>query len=91
MSFNSALWHVLNFFAPALGIALWASLMAKVFWWKSLRGVPWRLLFVWAFGGCAVVLVAGLLFFGIDGKMATYGAMVLACALSLWWRGFRHL
>lgn len=91
MTFNSVLWHVLNFFAPALGIALWASVLAKVFWWKSLRGVPWRLLFVWAFGGCAVALLMGLLAFGTDGKMATYGAMVLVCALSLWWRGFRQL
>jgi len=35
------------------------------------------------------VLAAGLWAFGRDGKMATYAAMVLACALGLWWSGFR--
>jgi hypothetical protein len=32
--------------------------------------------------------VAGLVAFGRDGRMATYGGMVLACALALWWAGF---
>jgi hypothetical protein len=35
-----------------------------------------------------VVGAIGLLVLGRDGKMATYGAMVLACALTLWWRAF---
>jgi hypothetical protein len=36
-------------------------------------------------------LFAGLWFFGHDGKMASYGAMVLACATSQWvlLRGWR--
>ena len=41
-----------------------------------------------ATAGSALMLIAGLVFFGRDGKMATYGAMVLGCALSLWWVGF---
>jgi hypothetical protein len=83
-------WHVLNFFAPALGIGVWACLLAKLLWWRSLRAVPWLALVVWAVSACAVMSMAGLLLFGQDGKMATYGAMVLGCACSLWWRGFRH-
>jgi hypothetical protein len=31
------------------------------------------------------VLLGGLWFFGHDGKMATYAALVLACASSQWW------
>jgi hypothetical protein len=34
--------------------------------------------------------VAGLLWTGHDGKMSTYGAMVFACALALWWAGWRR-
>ena len=89
MTLIGAFWHVLNFFAPALGISFWASMLAKLVWFKTLRGVPWRPLFLWACSGCTAVLVAGLVIFGNDGKVATYGAMVLACAACLWWRGFR--
>ena len=38
----------------------------------------------------AVVLILGLVIFEHDGKMATYTAMVVACALALWWVGFRN-
>jgi hypothetical protein len=39
-----------------------------------------------------LILLAGLVIFEHDGKMATYAAMVLACASSQWiaakaWRG----
>lgn len=39
-----------------------------------------------------IVLAAGLVFFGNDGKMATYAVMVLASALSQWVlaRGWRN-
>jgi hypothetical protein len=39
----------------------------------------------------AIVLTAGLVFFGNDGKMATYAAMVLAAAVCQWvlGRGWR--
>jgi len=32
--------------------------------------------------------VGGLVVFGRDGRMATYGLLVAATALALWWRGF---
>ena len=34
--------------------------------------------------------IAGLVVFEHDGKMATYAAMVVACAAALWWAGFRR-
>jgi hypothetical protein len=37
----------------------------------------------------AAASALGLVAFEHDGKMATYAAMVVACALALWWRGFR--
>jgi hypothetical protein len=38
-----------------------------------------------------LVLAAGLVLFGNDGKMATYAAMVLASAVCQWvlWRGWK--
>ncbi len=81
--------HLLNLFAPALGLGCIAAALAKLAWWRTLRPVPWLRLAAWASAACAVVLLAGLVGFGRDGKMATYGGMVLASALSLWWVGFR--
>ena len=83
-----ALWHLLNFFVPALGVGVLASLCAKLLWRRALKRVSWRRLGGWATACSAVVLVGGLVVFGHDGKMATYGAMVLACAITLWWVGF---
>ena len=48
----------------------------------------WWRLGIRVFVVCAVVAIAGLVVFGHDGKMATYAAMVAACALTLWWFGF---
>ncbi|CAN5329495.1 hypothetical protein BH11PSE9_BH11PSE9_13460 [soil metagenome] len=83
-----AFWHLTNFFAPAVGIGLIAASLAKLLWRRELKAVRWWPLSLWAMAGSAAVLVAGLLVFGRDGKMATYGAMVIACALCLWWAGF---
>ena len=83
-----ALWHLLNFFAPAFGVGLLTALMAKLLWRRSLKSASLKRLGVWAVAGSALALLAGLIFFGSDGKMLTYGAMVLVCALSVWWAGF---
>ena len=86
-----ALWHLLNFFGPALGVGLLAPALAKLLWRRELAGASWKRLSAWAIGCCAAVLVAGLVVFGHDGKMMTYGAMVAACAVTLWWVGFGPL
>ena len=83
------MWHLLNFLAPALGVGLLASGMAKLLWRRELKAVSWWRLGAWASACSACVLVGGLVAFGHDGQMATYGAMVLACAAALWWAGFR--
>lgn len=85
------LWHLLNFFAPAVGVAVLAASLSKLVWRRGLRTVPWRTLVVWASVAGAVVLVAGLVLFGRDGRMLTYLALVGATALALWWKGLRHL
>jgi hypothetical protein len=83
-----AFWHLLNFFAPALGVGLLVPLLAKLVWRRELKGVPWRRLAAWTTGLSALTWVVALVVFGRDGRMASYGALVCASALSLWWVGF---
>ena len=83
-----AFWHLVNLFVPALGVGLLSAAGAKLLWRRELAGKAWRGLARDAsLAGMAVVL-AGLALSGHDGRMATYGAMVAACAVTLWWRGF---
>jgi hypothetical protein len=83
-----ATWHLLNLFGPAAGLALIAPALAKLLWRKELGAVRWWRLIGAVFAACAVVTLAGLVIFGQDGKMTTYAAMVVACALALWGAGF---
>jgi Flp pilus assembly protein TadB len=86
-----AFWHLLNFVAPAIGVGVVTATLAKLLWRRELKGVRWTRLSAWAIACCAAVLVAGLIVFGHDGKIATYAAMVGVCALVLWWVGFGPL
>ena len=88
MSPLDGLWHVLNFVAPALGVAVLTASLAKLAWRRELAPVSWRLLVTCAAVAGVLVLLGGLLVFGRDGKMATYGALVVVTALTLWWVGF---
>ena len=83
-----ALWHLGNLFMPALMLGLLSAALAKLLWRRQLAAVTWRRLAVPAALACALVTLTGLVVFGRDGKMATYAGMVLACAFTLWWRGF---
>lgn len=84
-----ALIHLLNFFAPALGLAALAAGLVKLVWWRHLRAVSWWRLTRAAALASAAVLVLGLIAFGRDGKMATYAGMVLASSLALSWSARR--
>jgi hypothetical protein len=83
-----ALVHLANFFLPALGVALFASLGAKLLWRRELKGVRLARLWLWPAATGSVALLAGLVVLGRDGKMLTYGALVLACTAGLWWAGW---
>ena len=83
-----ALNHLMNLFLPALGLGTLASAAAKLLWRRELAPVAWRRLAVPACLASAGVVLGGLVLFGRDGKMATYAAMVVVCAFTLWWRGF---
>ena len=81
-------WHVLNFVAPAIGLGVLSSAGAKLIWRRELAPVPWRRLAAWACAASTLALVGGLVITGRDGRMGTYAAMVLGCALALGWVGF---
>lgn len=87
----SAANHLLNFLLPALAVSVLLVLACRVFLRK--RAAASSLLAQIAINfvvGCAV-LAAGLALLGRDGKMLTYGALVLACASVQWGllRGWR--
>jgi hypothetical protein len=85
-----ALWHLSNLIAPGIGLGMMSAALAKLLWRRELSAVPWRRLAGWGTAASTAVLLAGLVLTGRDGRMGTYGAMVLACAAALWWAGFRH-
>ena len=88
MSPVNALWHVLNLFAPAVGLGLISTLLVKLVWYRSLKGASWISLCLWSSGAAAVALLAGLVAFDSDGRIATYAAMVGATAIGLLWAGW---
>ena len=76
--------HLLSFMAPAFAVALLVALASRLLvpmqpgarsWWvqaaiNTIVGV--------------MVLGAGLWFYGVDGKMATYAALTVAIATCQW-------
>lgn len=84
-----AFWHLLNFFTPAASVGCLGAAAVKLLWRQELAGVAWRRLALWGTGAGALALVAGLALFGRDGRMATYGLLVVAVALAFWGAGCR--
>lgn len=91
MTASALLNHWLNFLAPAAGLAFLLVLTGRLFFKKrSAKLALWRqisMLFVLN----ALALGIGLWFFGRDGKMATYAAMLVTSATGQWLilRGWR--
>ncbi|HEV7577112.1 MAG TPA: hypothetical protein VGO85_13810 [Caldimonas sp.] len=89
MDAADAFWHLTNFFAPALFLGAFAAALTKAIWRRELGPGRGLRLWAWASGAAALASIAGLAIFGHDGRIATYAAMVVACAAALWWAGFR--
>lgn len=80
MGFLNLFNHLFNFVAPALVVGVMLALVAPFLYKKKLSAHALLAQTAINFVVSAVVLVAGLWFFGRDAKMATYGAMLLAVA-----------
>ncbi|AYM97508.1 hypothetical protein EAG14_17185 [Acidovorax sp. 1608163] len=74
--------HLLNFLAPAFWMAVAMAVLGRLVLRGRAAGLGRGMQWLLDFGVCALVLLAGLWLTGRDGKMATYAALVLACATS---------
>ncbi len=85
MNFFAVLAHLAGFVAPAVvvGLCLWL-VPQKVGRGRVARWSRSIDLTVLVLAGVAVLLT-GLVFFGRDGKMATYAALVLVQGTLAWW------
>jgi hypothetical protein len=82
--------HALSFLAPALFVALVVTFGAR---WLGAAPQPlrWWVQVAINFTAGAGALAAGLWYFGVDGKMATYAGLAAAVAASQWFssRGWK--
>lgn len=92
MNLHDILFHLLNFAAPALGLAVLLPLLGRPFFKPQAALLPW-------WGQMLVNLVVGIAALGLslwwlgrDGKMMGYGLLALAVASSQWLlvRGWRR-
>jgi hypothetical protein len=84
--------HLLGFLAPAFAVALLVAAGARLVLPRGSVGPGGWVSSALNFIVGAAVLAAGLWYFGRDGKMATYAAMVVAVGAFQWllgrgWRG----
>jgi len=82
-------WHIANFVLPAIGVGMLSAALCKLFWRRTLARVAWFTLAWQASAAGLAVLVAGLVITGHDGRMLTYAALVVACALVPWLKTVR--
>ena len=78
------IFHWLNFFAPALGGSVLVAVMARLVIRSRPHGASLLAQIGVNFLASGLALGLGLWFFGRDGKMASYAAMVLCGASSQW-------
>jgi hypothetical protein len=76
--------HLLNFAAPALALALLVAAGCRVLISGQSGRSSWIVSFASNFIAGLLASAVGLWHFGVDGKMATYAALVLAVATSQW-------
>lgn len=89
MGFSLALIHLANFVLPAAGMALLLPTLVRLLWWRQLKGVGWALMARRVALVGVVVLAGGLIALGRDGAMATYAALTVASAVTVWWTAFK--
>lgn len=78
-------WHLLGLLAPALVLAPGVVLMSRLLARQPVRASAWRRQLAINLGVCVLVLAAGLVLSGHDGRVATYAALVLASSACQAW------
>ena len=80
---SQSVFHLAGFVAPAFFVALVVTFGAR---WLRLAPQPlrWWVQAAINFTAGVAVLAAGLRYFGVDGKMATYAGLVAAVATAQW-------
>lgn len=78
-------WHLAGLVAVPLLAGGIAAAAARLLWRDALGALPWWRLCLRVAGAAAAVQVLGLVALGGDGRMATYGGVVLAIAAVLGW------
>jgi hypothetical protein len=84
MNLLDTLIHLLSFAAPALAVAVLVALAARLIMPRQPVALAW-----WSHAAInsvagLLVLAAGLWYFGVDGKMATYAGLVIVIASCQW-------
>ena len=79
--------HLLRFAAPAFAVALLVTLARPLIFPAGAQRLGWWSSFAINLVAGLLVLAGGLWYFGRDGKMATYAAMVVAVATAQWLSG----
>lgn len=90
MDLIDLIWHLAGFLAPALFVAPLVVGLSLVLGRKRAAATGWRSRIAINLTVCVAVLVLGLVLTGQDGRMLTYGALVLASAATAWWRPARR-
>jgi hypothetical protein len=78
------IWHGLNLLLLAAGLAAIHAGLCKLLWRRTLSGLPWWRLALWCTLAALAVELGGILVTAHDGAMPTYGAIVIALALTTW-------
>lgn len=84
MNLSDILLHVANFAAPALGVALLLPLLSRLLMGRRPALLPWWGQMMLHFAVGVAVLAVALWWLGHDGKMLTYGLLVLVAATGQW-------
>ncbi|AVO36231.1 hypothetical protein [Ottowia oryzae] len=85
MDFLDFVWLVAGFAAPAAAMALGMVLLGRLWGRNAAPALAASAQAAIQFVACLVVLLVGLAVTGHDGRMATYGALVLVAATLQWW------
>jgi hypothetical protein len=85
MTLMGLLAHLAGFVAPALVVALMLCLMPRIRRSGRQGSRRWISDLAWLWLAGVLVLLAGLLYFDRDGKMATYAVLVLVQGSLGWW------